>query len=164
MPDSLLAQAKDAIRRGNEAAREMEVAGQGLKGRVNVYACTPPLMPVSSIRSGCGYWIVTIDRHTGVTPMFVKCGHCGGMATSRMYKVGPGLQPTHEWFRPAALREFPENYRGPQSLDHVARGGLLLRPLGKKDEWLKPTPETQAFVEEEQRRLRQLMGAGDVKG
>jgi hypothetical protein len=130
-----------------------------LKDRINVYACTPPLLPGSSIQSGCGYWIVTIDREAGVTPMFVKCGQCGGMATSRMYKVGLGLEPTHEWYRPTSAEDLPEGYSLASVADHLANGGLLLRPIGA-GRWLEPTPETVAFVREEQVRLRALMASG----
>jgi hypothetical protein len=155
---ALLERARAAIAEGQAAAGQI---GRAFEGRINVYACTPPLMPSSTIKSGCGYWIVTVDRHAGVTPMFVKCGHCGGMATSRMYKVGDGLTPTHEWFRPKSLREIPRSYRNDGALGHIARGGLLLRSVGKKDEWLAPTPETTAFVKEEQARLAAVLGGAE---
>jgi hypothetical protein len=146
----------------SEAARvgaEMEAAGQSGKGQLNVYACTPSLAGSGfKIKGGCGYWIVTIDRAAGVTPMFVKCGHCGGTATSRMYKVGDGLEPTHEWIRPKSEAELPIGYSLASVADHLKNGGLLLRPIGEGD-WLEPTPATRAFVEQEQR-MFERMGSG----
>jgi hypothetical protein len=138
----------DIFDQAREAGAQMEASGNSFEGRINVYACTPPLMPGSTVGGGCGHWIVTIDRGAGVTPMFVKCGNCGGMATSRMYKVGDGLEPTHEWFRPTSADELPEGYTNPGALDHVRRGGLLLRPIGD-GKWLEPTPVTRAFIEQE---------------
>lgn len=128
---------------------KMEAEGHGFKGRINVYACTPPLSPSSSMKGGCGYWIVTIDREAGVTPMFVKCGHCGGTASSRMYKVGPGLEPTHEWFRPSSAVDLPEDRTLKGVEDHLRHGGLLLRPIGD-GEWIAPTPEIREFIRREQ--------------
>ena len=146
----------DLFSKARRIGEKMESDGYSCKGRINVYACTPPMMPGSSIKSGCGYWIVTVDRDAGVTPMFVKCGHCGGLATSRMYKVGGGLEPTHEWFRPKSKRELPKGYSLRSVADHLQNGGLLLRPIGN-DEWLAPTPETRAFVEGEQRRFAEML-------
>lgn len=147
----------DVLRSAREVAAKMEASGHNLKGRTNVYACTPNLMEPDA-KSGCGYWIVTVDRDTGVTPMFVKCGHCDGMATSRMYRVGDGLEPTHEWFRPDSVDDIPPEYRGPGGMDHLNNGGLLLRPISD-GRWLEPTPVTRAFVEREMAMLRS-MGMG----
>jgi hypothetical protein len=144
-----------SLESGRRIALTEEAKGRTLKGRINVYACTPPLTQ-SSVKGGCGHWIVTIDRDTGVTPMFVKCGHCGGMATSRMYKVGFGLEPTHEWFRPATVNEIPVEYRGEGSIDHLRNGGLVMRPIGD-GKWFAPTPEMKAFIEDEQRRIKAMM-------
>ena len=47
----------------------------------------------SSMKSVCGYWIVTVDRDVGVTPMFVSCRHCGGTASSRMLQGRPRMEP-----------------------------------------------------------------------
>lgn len=139
-----------------QVARKMEAEGFGYPaGGINVYACTPLNEPTSNMKGGCLYWIITIDRERGVTPMFVKCGHCGGMATSRMYKVGPGLDPTHEWFRPKSADELPVGYTVESVTDHLRNGGLLLRPI-RGAKWIAPTPEIRAFVEDEQRRLRRL--------
>jgi hypothetical protein len=144
-----------------EVGSRMEAEGQSLQGRINVYACTPPLMAGSTMKGGCGHWIVTIDRAAGVTPMFVQCGNCGGTATSRMYKVEDGLKPTHEWFRPKSAKELPKRYTLASVADHLRNGGLLLRPIGK-DKWLKPTPETRAFIEREQAMLRSLQSGRPI--
>jgi hypothetical protein len=141
-----------------QVGAQMAASGDSAEGRLNVYACTPPMMPGSTIKSGCGYWIVTIDRAAGVTPMFTKCGHCGGVASSRMYKVGAGLEPTHEWFRPASEAELGPRYQLDTVTQHLLNGGLLLRPIkGHKDKWIKPTPEIKAFIKDEQDRIRQLV-------
>jgi hypothetical protein len=150
----------DIFAYAQHVGEQMEASGDSAEGRLNVYACTP--MPMSNMKSGCGHWIVTIDRAAGVTPMFTRCGHCGGTATSRMYKVEPGLEPTHEWFRPKSVSELPNNYSLASVTQHLANGGLLLRPVpGKKDKWIKPTPEIQAFIKDEQKRIKALMGAGN---
>lgn len=146
----------DVFQQAREAGEKMEAGGHSLKDRINVYACTPPLMAGSTMTGGCGHWIVTIDREAGVTPMFVTCGHCGGTASSRMYKVGAGLEPTHEWIRPKSVAELPGRYSLSSVADHLSNGGLLLRPIGK-DKWIAPTPEIRAFIWEEQARLGTLV-------
>jgi hypothetical protein len=146
----------DIFQQARDVGEKMKAEGHSFEGRINVYACTPPMMAGSTMKGGCGYWIVTVDREAGVTPMFVKCGHCGGTASSRMYKVGAGLEPTHEWFRPASADELPEGYSVASVADHLSNGGLLLRPIdGAK--WIAPTPEIRAFIREEQARLGTLL-------
>lgn len=147
----------DVFIEAQNIGKRMEAEGQSMKGRVNVYACTPSPMPGSSLKSGCGYWIITKDRDAGVTPMFVKCGHCGGTASSRMYRVGEGLQPTHEWFRPISPYQLPKGYSLASVSDHLRNGGLLMRPIGK-DQWIKPTPEIKEFIRQEQERFGELAG------
>lgn len=145
----------DIFKQASEIGAKMEAEGHSFKGQINVYACTPPVIPNSTVNGGCGHWIVTIDREAGVTPMFVRCGHCGGTASSRMYRVGEGLEPTHEWFRPKFAAELPQGYSVGSVADHLSNGGLLLRPIGE-DRWLEPTPETRAFVEQEQERIKRF--------
>lgn len=142
-----------------EAGARQEASGHSLKGRVNVYACTPPIPGHSTMKSGCLHWIVTIDREAGVTPMFVKCGHCGGTASSRMYKVGDGLEPTHEWFRPTSADQMPEGYSVEGVAYHLENGGLLLRPIGD-GKWIRPTPEIRAFAAREQEMYRAPVRSG----
>lgn len=146
---------KAVFTEARKVGAKMDAEGHSFKGRVNVYACTPPPMAYSTMKGGCGYWIITVDREAGVTPMFVKCGHCGGTATSRMYKVGAGLEPTHEWFRPTKESDLPKGYSLRGVADHLRNGGLLLRPIGK-GKWIAPTPEIRAFIREEQARLGTL--------
>lgn len=101
--------------------------------RINVYRC----------EHGCNN--VTVDVDDGVTPFMMKCvtksrpdrpldpiltgsdGECLGMAKSCFYpKVAPPpwiSVPTHEWYRPKDLAGLNDG-----ELEHVKKGGLLLRP------------------------------------
>lgn len=93
------------------------------KGQVNVYICRP-----------CGWRRVTTDVDEGVTPMFIGCDGCGKLAASNMYRVGPGREPTHEWYSPgvAERKRMAKTVRGLSTLrHHVDDGGLLLREIGK---------------------------------
>lgn len=107
---------------GRQRAEEHNGSGGGgfkNANRKNAYECPD-----------CGYYIVTIDRDPGVTPFMKRCGNCGGMAQSKMYRVSDWLEPTHEWYRPASLAGVPES-----AYDHIENGGLLLRPI-REDRWL----------------------------
>lgn len=148
----------DIFAQAREIGAKMADEGHSFAGRINVYACTPPLMPGSTIKGVCGYWIVTVDRDAGVTPMFVRCGHCGGTASSRMYKVGCGLEPTHEWFRPTSADDLPEGYSLASVADHLGNGGLLLRPIGD-GKWIAPTPQIKEFIRREQEQFASLRAA-----
>lgn len=101
--------------RGREIAERHNQDGDGFKNadRKNAYECET-----------CGSYIVTIDRDPGVTPFMVKCENCGGMASSKFYRVQDYLDPTHEWYRPASLAGIDKGY-----YDHLERGGLILRPI-----------------------------------
>lgn len=67
----------------------------------------------------------TIDIVEGVTPFMIDCPACGaGVAVSLMYRVPTGVVPTHEFYRPS---EKWARRKGPDMLDHVRRGGLVLR-------------------------------------
>lgn len=88
-------------------------------GRMNAYSCTV-----------CGGRITTVNVDEGTTPMFLRCAvkpGCKGTMQSHGYKVDQSTKPTHEWFRPS-LRQ--ARRQGPDMVDHVARGGLDLRPSG----------------------------------
>lgn len=103
----------------------------GFQGRFNVYTCPD------------GHQTVTLDVDDGVTPMFLGCRHdgtetaCNLMAESACYPDGPmpeSLREAYEefgweWYRPSmkwARRQ------GPEMLDHVERGGLVLRRHEKR--------------------------------
>lgn len=85
----------------------METAGQ-----VNVYLCTR-----------CRRATATVNLADGVTPMFVPCPRCGGVAGSEMYDLRrcANVTCTHAWLRPTGADE--------ATRDHLLRGGLLLVPL-----------------------------------
>lgn len=120
------------IEQGRAAAEAFNgESGSGFKntGKLNAYECDGESFKGTK---GCGSYIVTIDRHPGVTPFMLKCGNCGGFAHSKMYRVQPGLTPTHEWYRPDTIKDVPKS-----AYDHVAKGGLVLRPIGE-DRWLHP--------------------------
>ena len=98
----------------------------------------------------CHGYIVTIDRDEGVTPMFLACrvkgeptdprNDCEGMSRSMMYPAEPWpetdgyghaipTEPTWEWYAPGA-DEANALDRG--TFEHVQKGGLLLRKIGRK--------------------------------
>lgn len=82
--------------------------------RLNQYTCEM-----------CGGVITTIDRHEGVTPMFLNCratAGCSGRSYSSMYRVDPSATPTHEWYKPTGkIRAIDRQ--------HVEMGGLLIRRI-----------------------------------
>lgn len=95
--------------------------------RENVYTC-----------QRCGAVLVTVDRDEGATPMFMTCGRynphgCGGMMHSAMYPKGPRPAhipaPTHEWYAPDDRERKRLRRTEPALYDHVAQGGLLIRPI-----------------------------------
>jgi hypothetical protein len=93
------------------------------RGALNAWKCP-----------NCGGLTVVVHVDDGVTPMFLACRRtdgCTGMAVSSGYPSTPAPADVAallawEWFRPTgrALRELSDEMR-----DHVARGGLDLRPL-----------------------------------
>ena len=96
---------------------------QSMIGRENCY-----------IDKVCGFYIVTIDRHAGVTPMFLACRNPEG-CTGKMHSMGyPPIQakpawlgePTHEWYRPESV---DDDALDDAEADHVMNGGLLLREI-----------------------------------
>jgi hypothetical protein len=121
---------EDILEKGRLSAEE---AGPGLKGRKNAYECDGEGVRGSGA-GGCGAFIVTVDRDTGVTPFMLRCGRCGEPAHSKFYRVQDYLEPTHEWYRPDSLDGV--DYR---VFDHLEHGGLIIRPIdGKPDEWQQP--------------------------
>lgn len=88
------------------------------KGKKNIYKCDD------------GHLTVTIDRDDGVTPFMTTCTYtgCGKMARSHMYHAQCQVfEPTHEWYRPTERQMSKE--KRPGVIDHVKRGGLLLRAI-----------------------------------
>jgi hypothetical protein len=93
-----------------------------LVGRKNGYSC-----------QSCPARFVTIDVDEGVTPFMVSHAKfelgtlCTGMCHSHFYKIPQDLEPTHEWYlldMPTARKRYR---REPAMVDHIERGGLLLR-------------------------------------
>jgi hypothetical protein len=69
---------------------------------------------------------ITIDLNEGVTPFMIDCMtlDCGLIARSHFYNVSPELIPAYEWY-------YPTNLKGlhPAEVEHVVKGGLLLRKI-----------------------------------
>lgn len=96
----------------------------------------------------CHGYIVTEDVDEGVTPMFLTCrvhgepglaNPCKGQMVSMMYPAEPWPEhdgngdpiptvPTWEWYKPdeRELRRYRRK-RDAATLEHVRKGGLLLR-------------------------------------
>lgn len=94
-------------------------------GRRNLYMCRD-----------CAAYIITIDRHKGVTPSFLACDSCtAGQKVSSFYRIAllPDGDPTHEWYRPDGeeLIILLRNKYG--MAEHLLKGGLLLRKIGGED-------------------------------
>jgi hypothetical protein len=91
--------------------------------RTNAYRC-----------DGCQGLTITYDRHPGIAPAMVdhnrfdRDTRCPGMGVSLGYP--PDLpaewEPSHEWHRPS---EDVLLTLGDAAIEHVLRGGLLLRPI-----------------------------------
>lgn len=105
-------------------------------GRKNAYYCEV-----------CGGYVCTVDRDEGVTPMFLACrakgddprNRCWGTSKSMMYPAEPWpekdgfgtaipTEPTWEWYAPGT-DEANALDRG--AFEHVQKGGLLLRKIGR---------------------------------
>lgn len=92
-----------------------------LTNRRNTYVCDKN-----------GHSVVTIDRDPGVTPMFILCPHCSGRGVSKFYNGGiPGVDPSHEWYRPTLKQCLKMCNKNEGLLDHVLKGGLVLREIEK---------------------------------
>lgn len=87
------------------------------KGKKNIYTCEV-----------CGHHIVTVDKDEGVTPFMISCvsSRCSGMMQSSVYRVNQNMRPSYEWFTPESTIGL-----APGLLDHVQRGGLLIRAIPK---------------------------------
>ena len=81
----------------------------------------------------CDVILATLDRHPGYSPRYldhkrILDSRCPGTFVSFGYPdeaLPQGAAPAFEWFRPSelALLEL-----GDEFIDHVLRGGLILRP------------------------------------
>jgi len=95
-----------------------------MAGNTNVYVCDK-----------CGGYTVTIDRDEGTTPFMIGCRAsggltrtCRGMAQSSFYRQRfPHGPPEWEWYKPDSAEIHRMKNRA--ELQHVAMGGLLLRPI-----------------------------------
>lgn len=102
------------------------------KGARNAYVCP------------AGHYTVTVDLDEGTTPATIHCpeyikgtGLCSRLATSMWYPRptdGWPCPPTHGWYKPSLKRA-----KRMGELDHVQRGGLLLRRLVPGDD-IPPQP------------------------
>lgn len=85
-----------------------------LNNRFNCYVCPN------------GHVTKTQDIDAGVTSMFIHCDKCGLRASSSFYRdIAPNIKPTKEWYRPGLDETLKLNH----SLEHVLRGGLLIRNI-----------------------------------
>jgi hypothetical protein len=108
-------------------------------GEINGWICRVCTLPT---------YVVHVDH--GVTPMFLACRatgnleDCRGTAVSMMYPPPP--YPDHvksavnfEWYKPDE-REYRKLEL--DSIDHVDKGGLLLRPLTDEGRKVLDGPST----------------------
>lgn len=91
-------------------------------GKRNIYTC-----------DACFGHVVTVDLVEGVTPFLIGCKAtpgCSGMMQSSMYRVfDQRMRPGFEWFKPTKEETMALHT---WSRDHVAKGGLILRPCADK--------------------------------
>lgn len=94
--------------------------GEGMSekaGQINQYTCRD-----------CGHVITTVNAHDGTTPMFLGCRSpdgCTGLMASDWYRVPEGAIPDFVWYKPD---EDQQSELDTGTLQHVKKGGLLLRP------------------------------------
>lgn len=90
--------------------------------KINQYTCQK-----------CGATITTVEEVEGTTSFMLPCmatDGCTGQMQSHVYMVDQTLEPAFEWYKPR-LKDMKNRKRAFR--EHVALGGLLIRPL-KKDE------------------------------
>lgn len=114
------------------------------KGKKNGYLCR-----------GCGWRIITVNRDEGVTPFMIGCQNdvpsdddrkaaresggvlgsrgCGAYMESAFYRVLQSLEPSHEWYAPDKAERKRMRKKRDSNLEHVARGGLILRRISDID-------------------------------
>lgn len=89
------------------------------ENRVNIYRCVEN-----------GHITKTIDRHVGVTPMFISCPKCGNRASSSFYTdTHPDIRPTYEWVVPSSFEIWSKYKNNRSMIDHIFRGGLELKKI-----------------------------------
>lgn len=129
--------ARSILESGRIAGEANTESGGGFcnTGKTNAYVCDAGAgYSGMQLKQGCGCFIITIDRHAGVTPFGIRCGNCDQFAYSKMYKVSSDLIPSHEWYRPDTLEGIDK-----RQYEHLEKGGLILRAIpGQPDEWSKP--------------------------
>lgn len=112
--------------------------------RINAYVC-----------DDCRAVTVTVDRHEGVTPMFLACralgepnspgNPCKGRGVSSMYELrmlrhrlaelgvaelpDEWPAPTWEWYKPSATAVKRMLRDEPATAEHCRKGGLMLRRI-----------------------------------
>lgn len=105
---------------------------------------TGEILTVNGFRCDtCGRTFVTRDLHPGVSPQyadhraFEPATLCPGLARSADYPRHVDFgQPTHEWYRPSEpdLLTLGREPRGDRWVNHVLRGGLLLRAIPESEQ------------------------------
>jgi len=87
------------------------------QNKKNIYTCEV-----------CHDHVVTVDIDEGVTPFMIDCKctpGCKGMMKSSMYRVfDQSMKAGWEWYRPTDVSGLSR-----WSLDHVSKGGLILRQV-----------------------------------
>lgn len=87
-----------------------------ITNRVNTYSCVK-----------CGHETQTKEVDAGCTPMSIQC-KCGGISRSHFYVGIAEKEPEKEWYRPS-IQEVLKLRNKPRILEHVLKGGLLLRDI-----------------------------------
>jgi len=98
----------------------IDTAAQGHKGRLNTYTCES---------KSCRHQVVTVDSDNGVTPFVTMCPKCEAAAQSSFYRHAANAIPTHELYRPDAAEWKRLIAKLSPTVEHLAKGGLILRPL-----------------------------------
>jgi hypothetical protein len=115
----------------------------------------------------CASRFTTVDVDHGVTPFMTRCkvDGCDGMAQSSMYPKAPRpshvAAPSFEWYRPVHIDELAD--LSPATLDHLKRGGLLLRPRTDREP-VKHGGEEFNNWDEVARGVDALFGTGTTAG
>jgi hypothetical protein len=86
------------------------------KGKLNIYVC-----------ERCKGHTVTRDMDDGVTPFMIACRAtkaCSGWMKSSFYRVfDQSMREDFQWYKPSKAARLTRS-----EIEHVNKGGLLLRP------------------------------------